>query len=1300
MAEKLSEAQKIIGSFTLTDSEKTSEDLYKFGGGDGKNDYINSEENKKYTIYIPKDSKNGCTLIDIDRYYNMYNVISPRVEIEFRTGANTWININTQMVNGKPAFAATVKKDKTEIVKTVFKNEKDGKFYEEGGETSLELDKDYKGLGKVISITPIIPTKNNNFFVSATIEDTGYRALQLELYDRTFTTVQTLIYKAIQSTSIPDTTETKQTSSSQTFNLDFIKETTYVSNNIRIRYGYNDNVDTEVKSDYYKQMGLGSSSYYKGKENLYRWVSRRNNVPATISKSSSGAKEEDLQENSTDNVLMNFNNQTTILGGFEEFYITGVQTTLTNSGMKYTINAVGNDAMKLNGYKFVQKYANIVDKPDNILASLMHAFNYKDANKPTSTKETLVKLIYCDNFKLIPEKKIIKSATGEYMALNKDDQTKKLDEIKKEIAEYNEKIIFGEKLLGCFTNREDHDNGYIAGNTTEQQTIYSKWKFDSDIWCNESKINEYVNINNQELQAMLIAQGIENISREQEIVLNYWIKNYAKSRLYLDSIKENSFPLSKIGRAVSTLIVANNAYDLENTKIISTINEKFKTKAAQYERVDALVKIFKVLQEYFQGNISKYSNYKLGQAEAGTPIDTAIEELLEQRQINLTDTVYRSYFVIDNFLKLPLSLFKALEDEEARKLAYQFFHNKDGGINLYDDGENYLQYQLSPTVNDVVKEIVKDDGTSFKKFRPEIEEITNVKNSKERCKYFYNILTNISNYQEADIRARIENIEKLKTAINAGGSDGGNKDAKDLIIALCYALGISNYKNNENNSIIINGKEGYTYASTTLTSGEFVFLENLPGETGYDVYSLGGKDENESDGIGVEKFKIKNTLIKELDDKTSKIDCDNFMRKLDNACKEFKKAYKQEYEAKNSSDNFSDETVPLEQLRKVVGLISNDSVGQIKSTASEFSPSERLKLLRKGRMSINDFNEIARDITSKLQDLNIKKQEKQKSLSELSANTINDEISLSLGGPDALNNDKKFYKSISSLLTEFCNACPPMHDYDKEMERLKAYDERTNPNGSTEEIKTYQDEYGNKQTLDLSGNMPTYKLTWDIIGEYGEDEQHKIPVVGIYYRRPRIPSKLRRYCWGSGNPEMHAIKSLSISTESEFAMLSSAANTTLTVNGGRKVAIKGTDNKTLVNGSASDDAIKSAYNDYQLSSDGSPSFFKTIAEGDDQYKITDAMFQAINKGTITVLGDPSLRFGGGVSPMTFPIYLDISLQNEGVTWTNNNQGQKSTLSGVYVVSKITHNLNIQGYTTTMEIIRYPGINETVMKTNS
>lgn len=1284
MAEKLSEAQKIIGNFTLTDSKQTDEGLYKFGGGDGKNDYISSdEENKKYKIYIPKDSENGCTLIDIDRYYNMYNVVSPRVEIEFRTGANTWININTQMVNGKPAFAATVKKDKTEIVRTVFKSEEDGKFYEEGEKTPLELDKDYKELGKVTSITPIIPTKNNNFFVSATIEDTGYRALQLELYDRTFTTVQTLIYKAIQSTSIPDSKTEKQASSSQTFNLDFIKETTYVSNNIRIRYGYNDNIDTTVKSGYWSQMGLGNSSYYKGKEDLYRWVSRRNNVPETISKSSSGKKEGDLQENSTDNVLMNFNNQTTILGGYEEFYITGVQTTLTNSGMKYTINAVGNDAMKLNGYKFVQKYANIVDKPDNILASLMHAFNYKDANKPTSTKETLVKLIYCDNFKLIPEKKIIKNADGEYKALNKDDQAEKLDEIKKEVAEYNEKIIFGEKLLGCFTNKENHDKNYIAGNTAEQQTIYNKWKFDSSVWC-EDKINEYVSISDKELQAMLVAQDIGSISAEQEIVLNYWIKNYAKSRLYLDKITQTSFPLSKIGRAVSTLVVANNAYDLKNTEIINTINEKFKSKAAQFERVDALVKIFKVLKEYFKNNISKNSDYKLGQSQKNTTKEY-IGELDYGTKINLNGTEYNRVFNILNFLKLPLSLFKALEDEEARKLAYQFFHNKNktGGINLYDDGEDYLQYQLLPTVNDT------------KKFYTKIEGIENVKSSNKRYDYFYKIFSNISSYTEEEIRERIEGIEKLNTSPYAGNSDGGNKDAKDLTIALCYALGISNYKNNENNSII-NGEEGkYTYISTTLTSNEFVFLDKLKEDTEYDVYAL----DNTKDPNNNLLYKIKGTLIEEIDEKTSNNDCNDFMRKLNNACQKFKKAYKEEYEARNSSDNFSDVTDPLKQLEKVVNLISSGNAGQMKSAAKEFSPLDRLQLLRSGKMTTDNFDKTAADITSKLQNLNKQKQEKQSDLNDLAANVINDEISLSLGGPDALNNNnKKFYKSISSLLTEFCNACPPAHDYDKEMERLRKYDERTDSNESTEEIKTYQDEYGNKQTLDLSGNIPTYKLTWDIIGEY-EDEFGKIPVVGIYYRRPRIPSKLRRYCWGSGNPEAHAIKSLSISTESEFAMLSSAANTTLTVNGGRKVAIKGTDNKTLVNGTASDDAIKSAYDDYQLSPDGRPSFFKTVVEGD-EYKITDAMFQAINKGTITVLGDPSLRFGGGVSPMTFPIYLDISLQNEGITWTNNNQGQKSTLSGVYVVSKITHNLNSQGYTTTMEIIRYPGINETVMKTNS
>jgi hypothetical protein len=156
--------------------------------------------------------------------------------------------------------------------------------------------------------------------------------------------------------------------------------------------------------------------------------------------------------------------------------------------------------------------------------------------------------------------------------------------------------------------------------------------------------------------------------------------------------------------------------------------------------------------------------------------------------------------------------------------------------------------------------------------------------------------------------------------------------------------------------------------------------------------------------------------------------------------------------------------------------------------------------------------------------------------------------------------------------------------------------------------------------------------------------------------------------------------------------LSSAANSTLELGiGGKKVAIKGVNRMSNTTG-ANEGEIQAEYDNYK--SNEEPAYFKNIVSENDKYSITDAAFQSINKGTITLLGDPSLRFGGYINPMTYPIYLDIDLQNEGVTWKEN-RATKSTLSGVYVVSKITHSINTQGYVTTLEVMRYPGVNEVI-----
>lgn len=1280
----------------MADTAKTIIESFSYVDGNWKSDnYIKGEEAKRYKIFT-QPSVNSTQLIDIDQYYNFYNVVSPRVEVEFFINGN-WININQQLTNSVPVFYANLKDDNGNKIKkeVVFKNGEynyNNKPCKEGDEI---------GGAKIESFEPKY-NKQNNFFVSATIEDTGYRSLQLELYDRTFTTVQALLYKAIESASKPieKNAGTKKSDSGTTFNLEFLQTPSLTNNNIRIRYGYNEDVNTKAKEGYWSAAKL-NSNFYSG-DDKYRWVSRNlNNEDLSVGEDSDsnvhGGDEDAMGKQhdiSSDVVLFNFNNQSTVLGGFEEFYITNVQTNLTNTGMKYTINAIGNDALKLNGYKFVQKYANIVDKPKNILASLMRCFNYTSKDKPTTTKDTLIKLVFLEN-DLAEEKKIIKNKEGNYEELTKDEQDKKLEEKKEQVSGLSKKNSVLGTMLGLLTNKKDEDkNEYIAGTTVSQKQLYSGWDFNKNVWINNEKLNKAPKNLSDSLKIACLAQK-EELGFEQEIILNYWAKNYGANRININSASEaniNSIKLPNVARAVAATIAAENIYDVSSLDIIDKINEKFKGKAAQSDKISALMDIFLELKNYAANLLKDYSvhlKYKLG-------------------DYTLPFGLYNYW----SFIKMPKSFFTALTTDEAMKMIaiiYKDVKEKDG-INLEESTNN--RYIFSPAAESFDEKLDVDKGISgFFSTSGTVKVPTSAKGplGYNQADKFIDLLKELTTVSEADVKGKLETLEKTSTALGAA-DDFTAKGTLNRVISICYALGISGYKGNDE--------------PESIKSGNDIIYCAFSGSSTAHIDTIKGQSFSDGSTIETDWLDDSDTSLKEImDNRISDEKCKSFLDNLDYACKRFKRAYKEEMDGRtkgSEDENYGLISKPEDQIKKIVGLIKNQTptVSEIKvktnngeeaiSKLSDGSSFKELFNLIKNTnsndnnvitMAEQDFQGKAKAITDSLKKCSEDYNKANQDISSLTSDAINDEISLSLGGPEALQTpggeQKTFYKSISSLLTEFCNACPPLHDYAAEIDRKVAWEKAQDGNGqSTESIKTYKDENDNDKQLDLSGAAPTYKLGWSIVGYYN-DGVGKIPVVGISYNKPKKPAKIRVYKWGSGNPDRHAIKNVNITTESEFAMLSSAANSQLKFTGGRKVAIRKTNEEAMVNGESPDAELAAIYDDYQPQE--KPAYFKTVANSDkDYYNITDAMFQAINKGTITILGDPSLRFGGDISPMSYPIYLDISLQGEGVTWGDGgNLGQKSTLSGVYVVSKITHSLNLQGYTTTLEVLRYPGINETL-----
>lgn len=1355
-------ALSIIDEFTYSNNtwKKASTESSKRGSDDSK-----------WLILKTNTTEGSPDYIDIDRYYNFYGVMSPRVEVEFRVGKPEdggleWVNIcgepyalltnkETKVTEERKLAVARIKKNDKYHIGYVFYDSTDLKT-----DGTCDVPDSEISIGKTIGenreVTSIYQKNvNNNYFVSANIEDSGFRNLTLELYDRSFTTIQSLLFEAISnasSTAIEGEGEVSNSNSS--YNLAFIKMPSLTNNNIRVRYGYNEDTSTTVPSiEYWSKMGL-DNDYYKNfykpenKSRPYRWVSRKNqSTNITVGINGDGEEYATTSDVATDNILYNTNNQSTVMGGYEEFYITNVQSNLTNTGIRYQISAVGNDALKLNGYKMVQKYAEIVAKPEEILAAFMKMFNYESGG-PTNSDTSMIKLIWTDERSFVGIKKIVLNKKGEYEAQSTDDQRKEIEKNKELASFLNKRISVLSSALGLLETQVVSDNEWVvAGNVTEAKKYYSNYNPGSmfikdgkepDMIFGKGKVLDNINKTNQkglflyEISTSIPSMNDDKLKNAKYMgILNHYLNKYnynfaepnTSDREYKDdneTLVGSQFYNYRIGNAASAYLLGLK-YDYDNIDY-SEINKHFKVKETQLKKIDLIKELKDLLEEY----VSSYGvTYTSGNAKG----------------------VY---------VRLPIFIEHMLREWQARMMSWVVWHN---GATV--DGKTVTGALPTSEFAKAWKNR-KDSTYASHKLLPESTKFEQDQDERAGVSYsgwsnpqgaFLGAFGALGGYISAsDIDKKIEKLEKSQSIPNPfeNTSDLNGQSATVQLIAILYALGCSvlydsygNLNTRDSARIQLNSikrahsgykiynfdfayKNGYRYVAGNLyvwdkdgvqsnndsskvpdewKTRQFTWGQAL--ETGMgatsavieqyfnkfcdiviDICSVLKEELDSAAAPGNENWS-KFTTIGQLDKVCSLIDSDTF--KLNDIVKE--KCYKitdrsgtQEYIVNNYGSYIADNKISLDAYTKSDGRTIGSSINDIyeKVFALKKQTDKNSNLLNTETVN-NNYKELAKEISKEIESLNKKLKETTDLVSKQESNILNDEITISLGGESASHSGSKKYKSISSLLNEFCAACPPYIDYEATT-RLKNQVLR----GEAEDAdkKKYIDENGNEQELSIKENLPSYTLTWDIVGYYKDKYGVYMPVVGLHYKKPIKPKKLRVYKWGTGNPDAHAIKSLNISSSSEFAMLSSAANSTLTIDGYKKAAVKGIDE-------ANEEATKASYENYNPGD--SPSYFKNIVTNNDRHKIVDAMFNSINRGTITLLGDPSLRFGGRVNPYCFPIYLDIKLQNEGKATVPSvaSNGMPSTLSGVYVVSKITHSLTQQGYTTTLEVMRYPGINEVI-----
>ena len=286
------------------------------------------------------------------------------------------------------------------------------------------------------------------------------------------------------------------------------------------------------------------------------------------------------------------------------------------------------------------------------------------------------------------------------------------------------------------------------------------------------------------------------------------------------------------------------------------------------------------------------------------------------------------------------------------------------------------------------------------------------------------------------------------------------------------------------------------------------------------------------------------------------------------------------------------------------------------------------------------------------------------------------QVQISLGSKDALsmyqddlsyglkdkkwfeeNKKPKLYKSVLSILNDLKAVMPPKVVDSGLMKDVIVTDQDGNSVKAIQKQNAYR------------------RFTYGV----QVDKDKKVKVY-FYYQQPTKFERIKKYEWGPANGKHSVITNIDIKTDNEYALLTSMStitekSTTMQTRDGGIIELKKTK--------------REGYADY-ISQPGESTPLDQIAY---------AYSQALYKGSITIMGDPFYCFDKFVQPYTYPIYLDFRLP-VSQSWSNssntNKIGYSHFMSGFYVVTKITHDINDSGFRTILEVMSYPNITNDVL----
>jgi hypothetical protein len=326
-------------------------------------------------------------------------------------------------------------------------------------------------------------------------------------------------------------------------------------------------------------------------------------------------------------------------------------------------------------------------------------------------------------------------------------------------------------------------------------------------------------------------------------------------------------------------------------------------------------------------------------------------------------------------------------------------------------------------------------------------------------------------------------------------------------------------------------------------------------------------------------------------------------------------------------------------------------------------------------------------------------------------------VNISMGSENSLGRSD-LYKSLTSFFNEFCVQCPQLPLVSAPSGAINVggrifndgtpiYEDSDLELFSTEE--TIQDSNDNSQTIRVERNIERRPLTW-MAKEVKESGKSVIYVI-FYYKCPQRFKFIRDYDWGNISPSI--VKNVSIKNASEMSTLGSFSyiNKNWRTGSMEKTALS-IQNRTAHENEAANtpgyESFKPALSNFVNDSRSNEGKFENIVK---------EMYQkSVYTGELEVIGDPSMFFNEVMKPFCYPINVNIytpgyTEKRSKVLKMNGNEEpeevevveyspggvKKSYSSGVYLVKNITHTITDSGYSTTLGITKYPGLEERILQ---